>query len=89
MGGDHNLPRINAAIHLIDQLCGSLPTGFGIAGIDGDNLRVQEFHERRITDAGELPMRCSCKYLLAPSASGIGRAEQGAGLRGQHCATCS
>lgn len=46
--------RIAAAIDLFDQLQSRLPSGFSIARIDSDDLRMQEFYQRRIPDACQL-----------------------------------
>ncbi|MDI5823360.1 DUF945 family protein, partial [Salmonella enterica subsp. enterica serovar Kentucky] len=40
--------RIAAAIDLFDQLRSRLSSGFSIARIDSDDLRVQEFYQRRV-----------------------------------------
>lgn len=39
---------------LVDQLLCRLASGFGVAGIDGEDLRMQKLHRRRAADAGEL-----------------------------------
>ena len=50
-GGDHDLMRFALTTDLGDKLlCGAV-SGLGVAGIDGDNFRVQEFGQRRVTDA--------------------------------------
>ena len=54
VGGDYNLTWIGTAIDLIDQLRCGLATCFGIAGINGDDLRVEKFHERRIPHTRQL-----------------------------------
>jgi hypothetical protein len=54
VGGDHDLAWIGATIYLIDQLCCGLAACFGIAGINGDDLRVEKFHERRIPHTRQL-----------------------------------
>ncbi len=46
--------RIAAAIDLFDQLRSRLPSGFSIARINSDDLRVQEFYQRCVPDACQL-----------------------------------
>ena len=54
MGGDHYLARLCAAVNLLNKLRGGLTARLGVARIDGDDFRVQEFHQRRATDACNL-----------------------------------
>lgn len=51
---DDDLSWFAASVDLLDQLRCRLTTGFGVAGIDGDNFRVQEFHQRRTAHACQL-----------------------------------
>ena len=53
-GGNDDLLGGATSVDLLDQLAGGLSPGFRVSGIHGDDLRVEELHERRITNARQL-----------------------------------
>ena len=56
MDGNDDLAGFCAPVDLLNQLCGGLTAGLGVARIDGDDLRVQELHQRGTTYAGDLQL---------------------------------
>jgi hypothetical protein len=71
-GGNNDLSWFAAAVDLLDQLRGRLSPGFGVAGIDGDDFRVEEFHQRRAADARHLQVLDSLLLQIFADAKGEG-----------------
>lgn len=61
---------LTVAGDLLDQLLCRMASGFGIAGIDRQDLRVEKLHQRRAADAGKLETIDSLllEILAGPSA---------------------
>ena len=81
-GGDNDLPRLAAAIYLLNKLCRRLMTGFRIARIDGDNFRMQKLHQRRTAHARQLKIvdTLLLQILACAQREGIRGADQRGGV---------
>ncbi len=79
------------AADLGDQLLGRLATGLGVTGIHGQDFRMEELHQRRTADAGDLQMSNTLllQILAGAEGEGIGRAQQRAGIGVSTLATFS
>ena len=74
--------RLAFTADLGDELFCGAASSLGVAGIDGDNFRVQKLGERSVTDARQLDLvdALILKILAGPQREGIGRANQRAGF---------